>query len=326
MKEVKWGIIGCGDVTEKKSGPAFGKVPYSKLVAVMRRDVDKAASYAQRHNVERWYGDASALLNDTEVNAVYIATPPSSHAAYAIAAMRAGKAVYVEKPMARTYAECLAMIAASEETGMPLFVAYYRRTLPGFLKVKELIDNGVIGDPLVVNIRLCRPATQSEQANQSWRVDPTISGGGIFHDLASHQLDYLDFLFGPIVEASGSVMNNGGFYAAEDTVVASFKHESGVLGSGIWSFVTNDDGQKDSVEIIGRKGRLVFSSFGHTPLHLFKDGKEELIEYEVPESVQYHLISQVVDELRGYGKCVSTGYSAARTSLIMDQIIGTVEY
>jgi len=99
-KTIHWGIIGCGDVTELKSGPAFQKVPGSKLVAVMRRNADLARDYAKRHGVARWYSDASELINDPQVDAVYVATPPDSHALYAIQAMKAGKPVYVEKPMA----------------------------------------------------------------------------------------------------------------------------------------------------------------------------------------------------------------------------------
>jgi predicted dehydrogenase len=79
MEEIRWGIIGCGDVTEIKSGPAFNKVANSKLVAVMRRDSAKAADYAKRHHVPKWYDDASKLINDPEVNAIYIATPPLQH-------------------------------------------------------------------------------------------------------------------------------------------------------------------------------------------------------------------------------------------------------
>src|SRR4051812_958457 len=102
MKKINWGIIGCGDVTELKSGPAFNKVTNSSLIAVMRRNAAKAKDYALRHNVPKWHNDANKLINDLEVNAIYIATPPSSHEAYALAAINAGKPVYVEKPMANT--------------------------------------------------------------------------------------------------------------------------------------------------------------------------------------------------------------------------------
>ena len=323
MKLINWGIIGCGDVTEKKSGPAFNKISGSKLLAVMRRDGEKAADYAKRHNVPRWYDDADTLINDEDINAIYIATPPSTHAEYAIKAMRAGKPVYVEKLMAHTLAECDAMLRVSEETGMSLFVAYYRRSLPGFLLVKSMIEKGEIGKPLFVNIRLCRPANDAEKADKAWRTKPEISGGGIFHDLASHQFDYLDFLFGEITEAKGVATNNGGFYKADDTVVASWKHKNGVVGSGSWCFVTSLDSRCDSVEIIGTEGRLVFSSFAHTPLRLFQNGEEKEISYEIPENIQYYLIKQIVEELQEKGKCLSTAETAIRTNAVLEKIVNS---
>ena len=154
---IRWGFIGCGSVTEKKSGPAFGKVEGSEVVAVMRRDAHKAKDYAARHGIEKWYADAQKLIDDPKVNAVYVATPPSTHAQYAIAAMRAGKPVYVEKPMAASYAECQEMVLVSKETGVPCFVAYYRRTLPYFLRVKQLIDDGLLGEISTVQIQFAIP-------------------------------------------------------------------------------------------------------------------------------------------------------------------------
>ncbi len=321
MDKVNWGIIGCGNVTEKKSGPAFNKVKNSRLVSVMRRNAGLAEDYARRHNVPKWTTDASELINDDEVNAVYIATPPESHARYAIEAMKAGKPVYVEKPMAATYRESLEMNRVSEETGVPLFVAYYRRSLPGFLKVKEIVDSGALGELLYVNIQLMRPATDDEKSNEAWRVNPELAGGGIFYDLASHQLDYLDFLLGPVKEVSGKAFNKAGLYEAEDTVVASVIHKNGVVCNGVWCFVTSEDTKKDIIEITGTEGRLEFSCFGHTPLVLHKDGKTEQITFEVPENIQFYLIKQIVEELTGEGKCVSTGKTAARTSKVMEVIV-----
>ena len=143
MKHINWGFIGCGEVTEKKSGPAFNMVMGSKIHAVMSRNAEKACSYAQRHGIARWYTDAQQLIDDPDVNAVYIATPPSSHATFAIMAMKAGKPVYVEKPLAASYEDCVRINRISEETGIPCFVAYYRRYLPYFQRVKQLIADGV---------------------------------------------------------------------------------------------------------------------------------------------------------------------------------------
>ncbi len=323
LNEVKWGIIGCGNVTEQKSGPALYKTDHSSMVAVMRRDADKAADYAIRHHVPRWYSEASALINDPEVNAVYVATPPESHARYAIAAMRAGKAVYVEKPMARTYAECQEMIRVSEETGMPLFVAYYRRTLPLFLKVKELVTQGIIGQVLSVSVRLYKQAAEKGLApeKQSWHVKPEIAGAGHFYDLASHELDFLDFLFGPITQVNGFAQNRAGLYQAEDTVNAVFCFGNGITGTGSWCFVADPSAEKDHIEIYGTEGSLHFACFN--PFKLTLKHREGSLEFEFPkpEHIGGALIQQVVRELRNEGKSPSTGISAARTTRIMEEIV-----
>ena len=134
MKKINWGIIGCGDVTEIKSGPAFNKVNNSSLVAVMRRDTEKAKDYARRHNIPRWYDDANRLINDPGVNAVYIATPPSSHEEYALAAIHAGKPVYLEKPMALNYQSAVIIANTAAGKNIKLVVAHYRRAQPLFKK------------------------------------------------------------------------------------------------------------------------------------------------------------------------------------------------
>ena len=211
MRTIRWGIIGCGNVTEVKSGPGFQKAANSALVAVMRRNAALAEDYARRHGVPRWYADAQALIADPDVDAVYVATPPASHMEYALACARAGKPVYVEKPMARTLAECEAMIDACRSAGVPLFVAYYRRTLPRFLKIKELIESGAIGDVRLVTVTLHqKPAPDdADPAKRPWRVVPEIAGGGKFLDLASHTLDFLDYLLGPIVQVKGLAAQPG---------------------------------------------------------------------------------------------------------------------
>lgn len=318
MEKIRWGIIGCGDVTEVKSGPAFYKIEGSELVAVMRRDGDKARDYAQRHQVPRWYDQADALIADAEVDAVYIATPPDSHAEYTIQVARAGKPVYVEKPMARNHAECQAMIAACQQAQVPLFVAYYRRTLPAFCKVKALVDEGAIGPVRYVSIELCQPAGENPD-DLPWRVVPEISGGGYFFDLASHQLDYLDHLLGPISAATGSATNQAGLYQAEDAVSASFSFASGALGVGVWNFAADQD--RDRIEIVGDKGRIAFSTFASTPIELIDATGTQSFAIDPPQHVHQPLVQTVVDALCGRGECPSTGTSAARTSRIMDLIV-----
>jgi len=321
--KVRWGIIGCGDVTEIKSGPAFQKVENSELVAVMRRNGEKAADYAKRHNVPKWYDDADKLINDSDINAIYVATPPSTHAAYAIKSMRAGKPVYVEKPMAMNADECQQMINVSEETGMPLFVAYYRRALPYFVKLKELIDMQAIGKVKMINLILHLPAKPEElDGSAGWRVDPSISGGGHFHDLAAHQMDYLEYVFGPIKEVKGTATNQAGLYATNDIVAAAIQFESGVMGTGSWCFTVPEKQAVDVTEIVGSKGKISFSFFSNTVLHVETETKVENFDIPHPAHVHQPLVDLVVKELRGEGMCPSTGKTGKRASFLMDKIVG----
>ncbi len=321
MKTIRWGIIGCGNVTEVKSGPGFQKADNSSLVAVMRRSGELARDYAQRHGVPKWYDDAEALIHDPGVDAVYVATPPSSHKKYTILAAKAGKPVYVEKPMGLDYEECREMIEASQSAGVPLFVAYYRRALARFLKVKELVEAEAIGDIRFVTITLYMPVRQDEldPQNLPWRVIPEIAGGGRFVDLASHTLDFLDYVLGPIRAAEGFAANQAGHYPAEDIVTSTFVFESGVQGAGTWCFTAYDE--VDLTEIVGNEGKIAFSTYGADPVTLTTgDGVTEFsIEY--PQHIQQPLIQTVVDELTGVGTCPSTGESAARTTWVLDQML-----
>lgn len=323
---VRWGIIGCGDVTEVKSGPGLQKAEGSELAAVMRRDGEKARDYARRHGVPRWYDDAEALIEDEGVDAVYVATPPDSHPEHTLRAAAAGKPVYVEKPMARTGAECEAMVRACRGAGVPLFVAYYRRRLPLHLKAAELLGQGAVGEVRTVGIRLFRPPDRGDRRRGSlpWRLDPAVAGeGGHFHDLGCHQLDLLDFLLGPIEDAEGVSRCLAGLYPCRDTVTASWRHASGAAGAGSWCFVAGGSSRAEEIEIVGSGGRLRFAAFDlQRPLRLERGAGVEEFAVPVPAHVQQPLIQTVVDDLLGRGACPSTGHSALRTARVMDRILG----
>ena len=318
---VRWGIIGCGDVTEVKSGPALQQTGGSALVAVMRRNGALAQDYARRHGVPRWYDDAEALIADPQVDAVYVATPPSTHARYAIAAMRAGKPAYVEKPMALDAGECEAMLSVSRETGMPLFVAYYRRALPRFLKVRELLEAGAIGAPRKVRAVLHRvlDARYADGATLPWRVRPEVAGGGLFVDLGSHTLDLLDFLFGPITAVAGEAHSASGAYPAEDTVRMAFAFGNGVRGEGDWCFCS--DARRDRVEIEGEHGRLRFATFDEVPVELEDASGVRRFAIDNPPHIQQPLVERMVADLRGEDRCPSTGESGARTTRVIDAVL-----
>lgn len=324
MKKLQWGFVGCGEVTEKKSGPAFSEVEGSSVVAVMSRDAKKAKSYAERHKVKKWYTDAQELINDSEVNAVYIATPPSSHTTFAIMAMKAGKPVYVEKPLAASYEDCVRINKVYEDTKVPCFVAYYRRELPYFKKVKDIINSGQLGKIINVQIRFAVPPRDLdyEKADKlPWRLQPDIAGGGYFYDLASHQLDLLQYFFGVITEANGICANRGGLYEAEDSVSACFRFETGLPGSGSWCFVAHDSAAEDRIEIIGDKGKVCFSVFNYEPIVLHTSNGAQRIEVPNPPYVQFPLIKSVVEHLQGIGVCTCTCVSATPVNWVMDRIL-----
>jgi predicted dehydrogenase len=320
---IRWGIVGCGNVTEVKSGPAFARASGSALVAVMRRDGALARDYAERHGVPKWYDDAAALIADPEVDAVYVATPPSTHKLYALMAIGAGKPVYVEKPMAMNAAECEDIVRAGREANVPVFVAYYRRMLPRFRKIRELlVDDRAIGTPRIVNTVLFQPhhARYADPANLPWHVLPEISGGGIFMDIGCHTLDVLDFLFGPIVAASGQARSQLKAYEPEDTVAMSFAFGNGMLGTGLWNFASFR--HEDRIEVIGDGGRMSFATFGDGPIRV--ENAVGTVEYTVanPVHIQQPLIETVVAELSGHvGACPSTAESGARTNGVMDQVM-----
>ena len=321
---VRWGVVGVGKVCELKSAPAMNTIPNSRLVAVMRRDEEKAKDYAARHEVPKWYSKATDLIHDPEVNAIYIATPPHVHLELTQLAAAAGKPVYVEKPMARTHAECLQMIQACEQASVPLFVAYYRRKLPHFLKIKKLLEQGEIGTIRTVHINLKQVLTPNlvSKSAENWRVIPEIAGGGYFYDLASHQLDLLDFFFGKITHATGFSTNQAKAYPAEDLVTGTFVFENGVLGTGNWCFTTSSASEIDEIVIDGSKGQLRFATFGEGAFTLLRPNQNPLhFHLELPHHIQRPLIQSIVEELLGKGSCPSTGITAARTNWVLEEIV-----
>ena len=324
MKQINWGFIGCGEVTEKKSGPAFNEVEGSQVVAVMSRSENKARSYAERHHIRKWYTDAQELIDDPDVNAIYIATPPSSHATFAIMAMRAGKPVYIEKPLAASYNDCIRINRISEQTGVPCFVAYYRRYLPYFQKVKEIIENGTIGKVINVQLRFSVPPRDLDYKNEKklpWRLQPDIAGGGYFYDLAPHQIDLLQNIFGVITRAHGYPANRAHLYKAEDTVSACFFFENGVTGSGSWYFVGHESAKEDCIEIIGDKGSLSFSVFTYEPIVLITSEGKQSITVPNPSYVQLPIIKHVIEHLQGIGHCECTSISATPVNWVLDRIL-----
>lgn len=323
MHQVNWGIIGCGDVTEWKSGPAFNKVHGSRLVAVMRRDAAKAEDYSRRHGVPRWYNEASSLIHDPEVNAIYIATPPSSHKEFAFAAINAGKPVYLEKPMTLNHGEALEIARLANEKKVKLVVAHYRREQPYFKKIKALLDEKAIGEPRVARLSFFDAPLSAEAlqtAKTSWRVDPAISGGGLFHDLAPHQIDLAYYFFGQPESVQGISVNQSNIYPADDLVSGNILFKNGIAFTGSWCFNVSASEAKDEFEIIGSRGGLRFPVFGKQEISLNRNGINETLAFEAPTHVQQPMIEAVVNYFSGRGENPCTALQGAEVMEIMDKM------
>lgn len=316
---LQWGIIGCGDVTEHKSGPAFNLAQDSVLKAVMRRDGARAEDYARRHGVPRWYGDADELIQDPDINAVYIATPPSSHADYAIRCLERGKDVYLEKPLARNPEEAAGIARALTGSQGKLSVAHYRRAQPMFLKIRALLDQGAIGSVRLVSLRMLQPAGSDiiAPSKENWRVDPAISGGGYFHDLAPHQLDLMLYFFGGVTQAHGFSENQAGLYQADDLVTGEILFESGIIFQGCWSFAVPEQEKSDICEIIGSDGKISFPVFG-SEATLLQHGKSYRMEFPPLAHVQQPMIEQVCAYFQDQGPNPCSLEEAIRSLEIMD--------
>ncbi len=312
---IRWGILGCGNVTEVKSGPALQKAPRSSVVACMRRDAEKAKDYAKRHGIAHSYSNADDLIHDPQVSAVYIATPPDSHADLAIRAMRAGKPVLVEKPMALNVAECKSMLEASRETGQPLITAYYRRALPRFEKFREIILNGTIGEPrgVIVHQLDCAEAHPAE----SWKTDPKVGGGGLFVDMQSHTLDWLDYAFGPATSVSGIVRNQSQKYYAEDFVSYTLGFDK-IVASAFCAYAA---GQKEeSVTVHGSNGFAKMSFFSASPIIVSQGGVRTVYEIADPAHVHQPFVERAISHLLEGTPNPAPPDSARRTTALIEEL------
>lgn len=323
-KVITWGIIGCGNVTEVKSGPAYKVTDGFNIEAVMRRDIEKLKDYANRHNISKTFTDADALINDDSIDAVYIATPPDTHKYYALKVAEAGKPCCIEKPMSPSYSESLDIYNAFSEKQIPLFIAYYRRSLPRFLKVKEWIANNYIGDIRHISAHLSKPASQTDLLRkENWRTDAAVAPAGYFDDLASHALDLFTFLLGDIKEAKGLSLNQQNLYSAKDAVTSIWLHENGITGSGTWNFGCND--HIDSVTIFGSKGSIEFSVFHENPIVLKSETKNETLIIENPKHIQTpHVQNMKAVLFNEINEHPSNGKTALHTSWVMDKILGEI--
>jgi predicted dehydrogenase len=317
---IRWGVIGCGAVTEKKSTPAFLKVDGFEVVGCFRRDQKKAEEYVKRHNIPLVYKDAQELIDDPKIDAIYIATPPDSHKEYALKVANVNKICCIEKPMAPTYEDAKIIHKAFKEKDLPLFISYYRRSLPRFLKVKEWLESKKIGEVRHVNWTLHKKANDLDlNQKPNWRTQKEIAVGGYFDDVGSHGLDLLNFLLGDIVEVKGISLNQQNLYTSKDALTACWLHPKGVTGNGSWNFGSYK--REDIVTIYGSRGKITFSALDEHPIVLESEDENESLFIENPENIQLYHAKNIKKHLEKNYTHPSPGESGLHTAWFMDRIV-----
>ena len=271
MQTIRWGMIGVGSVAEHKSGPAFSQAPGGSLIAVASRRHDAAMAYALRHGVPHVFTSPHDLINSDLVDAIYIATPPASHLPLALGVAHVGKPCCIEKPMTVYLRDALKLCDVFNAAHLPLFVSYYRRSLPRFNAIKEFICDGAIGEILSVEWALSREKSKLVDKS-NWRVNLSEAPGGLFEDLACHGLDLFDYFFGPITKIGPSQLSASAEDVVPDRVEAWWEHGAKVRGHGIWDFGAN--ARLDKVTISGIDGTICFAMFDEEPIRAFFEPSE----------------------------------------------------
>ncbi|MBN2625627.1 MAG: Gfo/Idh/MocA family oxidoreductase [Spirochaetales bacterium] len=321
MNSVKWGLIGCGDISRKRVAPALAAASGSELTAVARKDASLAESFAREFGVDRWYADWRDLLKDDEIEAVYIATPVYLHAEQAVAAAEAGKHVLCEKPLALDAAGCDRIIDACSAAGVTLGTAYYRHFYPLVLRVKEIIASGEIGDPVMADVQAFEWFDRRPGDPRSWLLEKDKAGGGPMMDFGCHRIEVLQHLFGTTDRIQSGIYNLQ-FHdrEVEDTARVSLLFAGGVLGNIQVSHASFTS--RDSVEILGTRGSL------HIPV---LNGRELIIRTEKGERREQHaphanlhqpLIEDFLAALREGQSPAVDGRAGKEVSLVLDRING----
>ncbi|MCB1123924.1 MAG: Gfo/Idh/MocA family oxidoreductase, partial [Verrucomicrobiae bacterium] len=259
--------------------------------------------FARRHSVPKWSGDAQDLLDDPDIDAIYIATPPNAHLEYTRRALAAGKHVYVEKPMARNGAEARNILEAVNASSQKVCVAHYRRKLPLFMRIQAILQSGELGKPRHVTLRLIQPDKDPMIApsEEYWRVQPEISGGGIFHDLAPHQLDLILMYFGEPEVIQGFSLKRNPDGGCDDCVSGQMRFRNDVLFQGHWDFASADGTVKDNCKITCDYGTIGFSFFRSPTLVVKGKNGIETSTYAPPQHIQQPMIEAVNSYFLGAG-------------------------
>ncbi len=320
MGITRWGLIGCGDIAKKRIAPALRDLENCDLVAVNRQNYDLAEAFAKEFGAQKWYKDWQELLKDDEIDAVYIATPVYLHAEQTIAAAKAGKHVLCEKPMAMNAAECQAMIDACETNGVKLGVAYYRHFYPVVDRIKEIVNSGEIGDPVVTQINVFEVFDRKPGEARYWLTQKDMAGGGPIMDVGSHRIELLLNVFGEIKKATGFANNVVLDRDVEDTGVVQFEFESSIVG--VLTVCHAAIEPQDTFKIFGTKGTIYVSVLNNGDLTV--KTKKGVRTETLPPHTNVHQphIDAFVKSIQGNDPVIVDGIAGKRVSEIEDEIFG----
>ena len=314
---VRWAIVGCGDITNKAVAPAINDHPDAQLVAFFSNTPERAEQMRADHGAERASSDLAETVGADDIDAVYVASTVARHAPETIEAVHAGRHVIVEKPMALSVEAGERMIAAAEEAGVRLTVAYYRRFFPKSRKIRALLDEGAIGTPLFCEITICSRLELPPDHPKYWRLLPEQGGGGALMDVGSHRLDLACYWLGDPVEVCGFADTiDRDDMAVPDTECLLARMDSGAHVHCTASWATR--ARADDLAIRGTEGALIARPYDRAPLQLIRGGETE--EFDLPPADNWHypLIDDFTRAILDDREPEFTGRDGLQASRIME--------
>jgi len=320
MHTVKWGLVGYGDLAGKRSAAALREAAGSELNGVWGRNPEKTALFAKQHGITNAHVTLAALLR-TDIDAIYVCTPPDSHAEYAAAAIEAGKHVLVEKPMASSVADCERMIEAARARGVTLGVAYYRRAFPKMQKIKQLIDAGTLGVPTWVNIACHSWFSPAPDDPKHWRVEKARSGGaGALADIGVHRLDLLDYWLGPSQVVFRDLHRLVQSYEVEDGASVILKLGNGAPVHAYFSW--NSKTFIDRYEIVGSEGKLIADPLDTDALTVIRGRERQDLKIASPANAHLPCVEDFVRAVAEKRAPLCDGKAGLRANQLLAAIVG----
>jgi predicted dehydrogenase len=318
MADVRWGLIGCGDIARKRVAPALRDGEGGRLVSVSRARAELAEEFAKAFGVDRWYADWREQVRDPGIDAVYVATPVDQHAGQTIAAAEAGKHVLCEKPMALQAADCDRMIAACKANNVRLGVAYYRRFYPVVKRIKEMLEWEELGRIVLAQVNAFESFNPKPWEPRAWLVDPAHAGGGPMMDFGSHRIEVFLNLLGPVSDVTGFLDRVRFERKVEDTAIAVFRFESGARGQVTVTHAAAEP--RDTLDIYGTTGSIHVESLNRGDLRVVGAFGDRIETHPPHANLHQPLIEDFTMALRKMREPGVTGQTGREVQRLLDRI------